>query len=503
MDSRFLFHFVLPGAACDVSAHLAQVWIHRDWDRDQNPGSGPGSGPPERHRERHTPRQYRAQAAGGLSQAPAPAPCYGPSVQAMQGTRRKAAARPAAEPRLVKSPALPPVSVDSLSLEVDGGSAPESRRGERKDGGPPARSHRRGAEEEEEEAGDSSAGSNSESAGFLPGEAEAEAAATDASGCEWGGLAACAPWQAVKAVLCCVVTCGVCGAEAGAGAYTPCAGAAESPTTGAKEAESNTLRYVENPALGVALNSEPGPPRKAGLAGNSFNYYDVKLRGQRVVWKNHPGRGLPADPCRRDARPGSPRSESPGSASPASRERLSEEFPSFLEEDLGNSELNVSMSSAELDEYINRKLLELFSIHQIDMLAQCTSDTTFISKSSEISELIDSITKDYKINEKDAECRIVTGIVRISTRKPKRNKKRWQEEPGEERLVTLTSADPRPQAETILPSEELNLEISVVDPLDLKARQMHGLPSPDLRKDDSLQDTETDSSGAPLLKVYL
>ncbi|XP_078423375.1 keratinocyte differentiation factor 1-like [Cetorhinus maximus] len=423
----------------------------------------------------------------------------------MQGTRWKAAAQPAAQPGLglglgpVTPRALPPVSVsvDSLSLEVDEGSALESRRAGRKGGEPPAGSQHRKAG-----AARGSDGSHSENIGFIPGSAESPG---DGGACEWCGLGTCVPcvpWRAVKAVFCCVVTCGA--RKADAGAYDACAGPAEPPAR-AKDAASHALRYVENPARGAALNWEPGPEKKkANLAGSSFNYYDVKLRGQQVVWKRN-SQTLPTDSCRKDPRLASPRLDSPGRASPASPRRVSDEFPSssFLEEDPESCELNVSMSSAELDEYISRKLLELFSRHQIDMLAQCTSDTTFISRSSEISELIDSITKDYKIDEKDAECRIVTGIVRISTRKPKKNKKRWQGEPGEERLVTLTSADPRPQTETILPSEELNLEISVVDPLDLKARQMHGLPSPDLQKDDSLQDTETDSSGAPLLKVYL
>ncbi|GCB79560.1 hypothetical protein scyTo_0015999, partial [Scyliorhinus torazame] len=418
----------------------------------------------------------------------------GPSIQAMQGARWKAdlrpAAQPAAKPRRVTPPALPPASVDSLSLEVYEGSASGSRRVERKEGKALARSHQRKADPRD------SNGNNSENIGFIPGSAEN---VEDASVCESCGLGTCVSWQTVKAVFCCVMTCGVCPPDSGV--YNPCTGTTE-PPAGTKDFENSTIRYVENPTLGIALNLEPSPRKKANLAGNSFNYYDVKLRGQQVIWKNN-SQSLSTDSCRKDTYLHSQRSESPCSISPISHKRISDEFPSFLEEDLENNELNVSMSSAELDEYINKKLLELFSIHQIDMLAQCTSDTIFISKSSEISELIDSITKDYKINEKDAECRIVTGIVRISTRKSKKNKKRLQEAPSEERLVTLTSADPRPQTETTLPSEELNLEISVVDPLDLKARQMHGLGSPDSGKDDSLQDTETDSSGAPLLKVYL
>ncbi|XP_048413944.1 keratinocyte differentiation factor 1-like isoform X1 [Stegostoma tigrinum] len=410
----------------------------------------------------------------------------------MQGTGRRAAPqqadKPVAKPSLLASPVLLPASVDSLNLEVYEGSTPESRRAERKERKSLAKSHRCKADPRD------SNGNNSENIGFIPGSVETT---EEASVCESCGLGNCVTWQTVKAVFCCVVTCGI--YKADTGVYNPCTRTTEPPTH-AKDIDSNTLRYIENPV--TPPNSKSRPTKKANLAGNSFNYYDVKLGGQQVIWKNN-SHTLSTDSCHKDTHHNSQPSESPSSISPISHKRISDEFPSFLEEDLENNELNVSMSSAELDEYINKKLLELFSIHQIDMLAQCTSDTTFISKSSEITELIDSITKGYKINEKDAECRIVTGIVRISTRKPKKSKKRGPEEPTEERLISPTPADPRPQTETILPSEDLNLEISVVDSLDERARQIQRLCSPGLRKDDSLQDTETDSSGAPLLKVYI
>ncbi|XP_048468826.1 keratinocyte differentiation factor 1 isoform X2 [Rhincodon typus] len=379
----------------------------------------------------------------------------------MQGTGRRAvpqqADKPVAKPRLLASPVLLPASVDSLNLEVYEGSTPESRRAERKKSKSLAKRHSCKADPSD------SNGNNSENIGFIPGSVEIT---EEASVCESCGLGNCVTWQMVKAVFCCVVTCGI--YKADTGVYNPCTRTTEPPTR-AKDIDSNTLRYIENPTHGIPLNSEPSSKKKANLAGNSFNYYDVKLGGQQVIWKNN-SHTLSTDSCHKDTHHNSQQSESPSSISPISHKRISDEFPSFLEEDLENNELNVSMSSAELDEYINKKLLELFSIHQIDMLAQCTSDTTFISKSSEITELIDSITKGYKINEKDAECRIVTGIVRISTRKPKK---------------------------------KLNLEISVVDSLDERARQIQRLCSPDLHKDDSLQDTETDSSGAPLLKVYI
>ncbi|XP_069751604.1 keratinocyte differentiation factor 1-like [Narcine bancroftii] len=404
----------------------------------------------------------------------------------MQRTRQKAALqqtdRPVGE-KLLNFPGLPPVSVDTLTLEVYEGSTPEHKRAQRKESKLPGRSHSRKADPRD------SNGNNSENIGFIPGSAEN---AEDSSMCESCGLGTCVTWQNFKTIFCCVVTCGICRDQG----YNPCKRTTESLTD-----VKVTGTAISNPTHGVAMKSDPNTNKSSKLAGNSFNYYDIKLRGEEVIWDKN-SHSLSTDSCRKDLHIyNSQKSESPGSTSPNSHKHISDEFRSFLEEDLENNELNGSMSSAELDEYINKKLLELFSIHQIDMLAQCTSDTTFISKSSEISELIDSITKGYKINEKDAECRIVTGIVRISTRKSK--KKRSPQEPSEERLVSLTSTDAKPLTETFLPSEDLNLEISVVDPLDLKARQLQGLATPEFRKDDSLQDTETDSSGAPLLKVYL
>ena len=75
------------------------------------------------------------------------------------------------------------------------------------------------------------------------------------------------------------------------------------------------------------------------------------------------------------------------------------------------------MSSREIDVLIFKKLTELFSVHQIDELAKCTSDTVFLEKTSKISDLISSITQDYHLDEQDAEGRLVRGIIRISTRK--------------------------------------------------------------------------------------
>lgn len=77
-------------------------------------------------------------------------------------------------------------------------------------------------------------------------------------------------------------------------------------------------------------------------------------------------------------------------------------------------------SDGDVDSLISRKLLELYSQFQIDELAKCTSDSVFLKRTSEISRLISDISREHNLEEQDAECRLVYGIVRLSTRKSKK-----------------------------------------------------------------------------------
>lgn len=74
----------------------------------------------------------------------------------------------------------------------------------------------------------------------------------------------------------------------------------------------------------------------------------------------------------------------------------------------------------DVDSLITKKLLELFSEYQIEELARCTSDSVFVKKSKDINRLINSLAEEHKMDEQEAECRLVRGIIRISTRKTKR-----------------------------------------------------------------------------------
>lgn len=71
----------------------------------------------------------------------------------------------------------------------------------------------------------------------------------------------------------------------------------------------------------------------------------------------------------------------------------------------------------DVDSLIAKKLLELYSEYQIEELARCTSDSVFLRKSKAINQLINSVAEEHKMDEQEAECRLVRGIIRISTRK--------------------------------------------------------------------------------------
>lgn len=74
-------------------------------------------------------------------------------------------------------------------------------------------------------------------------------------------------------------------------------------------------------------------------------------------------------------------------------------------------------SEESVDSLITKKLLELYSEYQIEELARCTTDSVFLRKSKAINHLINSLAEEHKMDEQEAECRLVRGIIRISTRK--------------------------------------------------------------------------------------
>ncbi|KAM3933272.1 keratinocyte differentiation factor 1 isoform 1-T2 [Leptodactylus fuscus] len=300
-------------------------------------------------------------------------------------------------------------------------------------------------------------------------------------------------WATYKAVLCYVVSCSCC-PQKDPDIYLPC------------PVESS----AGPPVNGHPANS-PRPTRvadkgKKNALGNSFSYPDLKLMGVPVY--NRPTGAIDVEPIKEPPAPLQP---------PLSRSSTAKDYKDYYslrESDPELPRLSGSMSSAEIDELIWHKLTELFSLHQIDELARCTSETVFLEKTSKITDLISSLTQDYQLEEQDAECRLVRGIIRISTRK---ERKRGHASRGVEKgssgqqhnsqngVKTPDSGNESMQESGLTSQDEyLDVKISQETTTDIIARNMrrYSAPGSTFQKDDSLPDTETDSSGTPLLKVY-
>ncbi|XP_025954024.1 keratinocyte differentiation factor 1 isoform X1 [Dromaius novaehollandiae] len=312
-------------------------------------------------------------------------------------------------------------------------------------------------------------------------------------------------WNTYKAVFCCIVTCGGCFQDCSVCITYP--GPAETSTDDGKNGDYNG-RLPNSPA-NVSPTEKNGNQIKKTNMGSSFSYPDVKLKGIPVYQNRSPSHHLDSDSCCKELLPDKPLRNSIEKAPLPSSHRSSEEYYSFHESDLDISELNGSMSSREIDVLIFKKLTELFSVHQIDELAKCTSDTVFLEKTNKISDLINSITQDYNLDEQDAECRLVRGIIRISTRKSR--VRPHISIPASQSHEEKSSRGNPPDSgnETMLESmvisqDDLAVQISEETPADVIARNMrrHSSAGSPTSRDSSFQDTETDSSGAPLLQVY-
>uniref|UniRef100_A0A3Q3IYB9 Keratinocyte differentiation factor 1a n=1 Tax=Monopterus albus TaxID=43700 RepID=A0A3Q3IYB9_MONAL len=238
-------------------------------------------------------------------------------------------------------------------------------------------------------------GRGSETIGFIPGSADSRPASGHACG-SCGSVG----WSSCKALICCVLTCGFYSSR------EPCLPVNESstdhpPKAGCEPHPPNGMA-VSNPTCGVPLECSKITRVSKLPTSDSFRYPDVRIAGQTV---RYPVAAAP----KRTRTPGKGESHRPVSnTSLLSREDY----------DLDD----LSDTGTDIDSLITKKLLELYALHQIDQLAKCTSDSSFSRKTNEISELIYSIAQDYNLEEQEAECKLVHGVIRISTRKSKRNK---------------------------------------------------------------------------------
>uniref|UniRef100_A0AAV2MEC5 Uncharacterized protein n=1 Tax=Knipowitschia caucasica TaxID=637954 RepID=A0AAV2MEC5_KNICA len=218
---------------------------------------------------------------------------------------------------------------------------------------------------------------------------------------------------------------------------------------------------------------------------DSFRYQDVRIAGQKVRY--------PVTASKRTRVPGKGETQRP-----VSNTSLFDEY------DLDNP----SDTGTDIDSLITKKLLELYALHQIDQLAKCTSDSSFSRKTNEISELIYSIAQDYNLEEQEAECKLVHGVIRISTRKGKRNKS--------QALSSGPRANGRTGTDGLIPdsgnetmtntfsSDFPEVKVSEETPSDELARKMRlcsGKTYSSYTGYSPYNQHNTDSSGAPLLLI--
>ncbi|XP_006019298.1 keratinocyte differentiation factor 1 [Alligator sinensis] len=386
-----------------------------------------------------------------------------------------------------------PSKDSDISLEVFSGSTPELKQNHK------AAQQARGRKARKADSRDSN-GRETETISFISGSAEAPQA--QSSCCSSLSQA----WSTYKAVFCCIVTCGGCFQDCSV--RIPYAGHAEILVDDGKNREYNG-RLSNSSPVNLSPTEKNGNPSRKPVMGSSFSYPDVKLKGIPVYPNRSPSHQLEADSCYKEPLPEKTFRNSIEKPPLPGSQRSSEEYYSFHESDLDLSEMSSSMSSREIDVLIFKKLTELFSVHQIDELAKCTSDTVFLEKTNKISDLINSITQDYNLDEQDAECRLVRGIIRISTRKSRVRPHVCIPATQSHEARTSRGNPPDSGHETmpesiVISQDDLAVQISEETAADVIARNMrrHSAAGSPTSRDSSFQDTETDSSGAPLLQVY-
>ncbi|XP_072530744.1 keratinocyte differentiation factor 1 [Salminus brasiliensis] len=161
----------------------------------------------------------------------------------------------------------------------------------------------------------------------------------------------------------------------------------------------------------------------------------------------------------------------------------------------------------DVDSLITRKLLEVFSEFEINELAKCTSDSMFLKRSQEISQLISDIVQEHNIKEQEAECRLVREIIRISTRKSKKKLPfRPQEPQRDSGNDTWRSSKKSSKKSSFNSVSDGSLKISLERSDDIEARklrnnsnQSYSPSSPGPCSPSFLGSFSPASSGTPLL----
>ncbi|KAA8586047.1 hypothetical protein FQN60_007616 [Etheostoma spectabile] len=215
-------------------------------------------------------------------------------------------------------------------------------------------------------------GKVSETIGFIPGSVEPPSATQTCN--------PCAPPGSCRTFVCSVLTCGL---------YRVCQRSVLAPCLAPNESSPDEPEKVSLRSVNPGDNKEED--------GTDWPW-DVRIAGVKV---DSLGEDLDVE------------TKSPSYVPP--RGGHTQPRHASLHESMGIDD--VEDGEEDVDSLITKKLLELYSEYQIEELARCTSDSVFLRKSKAINQLINSLAEEHNIGERDAECRLVRGIIRISTRK--------------------------------------------------------------------------------------
>uniref|UniRef100_A0A8C2B265 Keratinocyte differentiation factor 1b n=1 Tax=Cyprinus carpio TaxID=7962 RepID=A0A8C2B265_CYPCA len=166
---------------------------------------------------------------------------------------------------------------------------------------------------------------------------------------------------------------------------------------------------------------------------------------------------------------------------------------SLLEDDLINGS-----GMEDVDKLITQKLMEVFSEFEINELAKCTTDSMFLRRSREISQLISDIVEEHNMEEQEAECRLVREIIRISTRKSKKKPQVRPQELQRDSGNDTWNSKRNSQKSSFNSMSDGKLQISMERSDDIEARKLRNNSSRSFSP--SLQETAVRiTSDTPLL----
>lgn len=301
-------------------------------------------------------------------------------------------------------------------------------------------------------------GRESETIGFIPGSADPHSATQTCN--------PCASQKSCRSILCSVITCGL---------YRVCQSSVLAPCLAPKESSTDEPEKISLHAVNTEDKKEEdttdwlGEVRIGGVKVDSRDYLDVAVKPVSYT---------------------SPTSSMTWTHQPSLHESM--RFDDW--------EDNVE----DVDSLIAKKLLELYSEYQIEELARCTSDSVFLRKSKAINQLINSLAEEHKMDEQEAECRLVRGIIRISTRKSSKRpvvsrRERTLSDSGNE---TMKESDSFTFSNNNDYKSNPNIQISELTSSDLCAREMYRTNGGHTSSSSTAYSpSHTNSSGVPLIQT--